>query len=192
MIEHRYFVPIGPSVPDVTGRVVYEVFVSTDGRNHEIGYGKAERPTSGYQIQPFYFHDELAARADGCEFLIEPFQSTRTQHIVEDATFMDMWEPMENAGGPTGDGTFLAVSPEGEVISIPVSSSEHMSDQIKYREGWTITWIAGRNGLRVMSISTPPFRPGMEVEVQVGATEVNGVAIPQEYWERYRDLKRTV
>jgi len=178
MIEYRTFTHLQPETPDLYGqrRPIDKIFM--DGGNHQIIYDDTIA-LEGYEIRPFRIMDQIG-NADGCDFVTAPFKSTRTQHIIGDVGFTDAWE--------AGNGTFLAVNPEGKVVSIP-SAYHSAGEMIRYTKGWTITWIAGENGLKVMSICRPPFQTDMEVEVELGATEVNGVVIPAEYWEQYSALK---
>lgn len=154
--------------------------VSIDGREHPITLLDTIVPNDGYYFRPYAFTDELGKEADGCVFMIYPYETTRTVYVKEDKKFED--------AVIRGNGWFHAVSPEGEVITYGFTQSEK-SRMVEYGKGWVITWIAGADGLDVLNLTTPPFTDSAEVAVEVGSQVSEGKTIPQKYWELLRKLK---
>lgn len=152
--------------------------VSIEGKTHPISFGENFRPNNEYNIAAYSFTDELGKQSDGCVFEIKPRGSTRVMRIVY---------PRLTCQRITikGNGWFLGVNPNLEVITHRLDASSEENPLIELSQGWTDCWIADDDGMEVADVSTPPFKPEMEKQIPL-----DGPSLPPEFWKIYKQLKQ--
>lgn len=135
-------------------------------------------PQPGYEIREFDFTDGLKELASGCELTISPDVGTRTVYHQEDVT--NIIDELK-----AGSGTFLALTPQGEIKKYYVGSYSSKT-AVEYGKGWLVTWIAGPKGARILQIGRPLLQRG--IAVQSDQAEIDGLRIPERYWRERNKL----
>ena len=152
--------------------------VSWDGQSRPIDFVGRFR-SKGYVDKPYVFLDEKRAEANGVLVEMEPLSSTKVLRVIDkNVKFQDI--------AIKGSGTFLAIDPEGKIITIEVG--KHLEDKNPVVEccgGWVFCWIAGEKGLEILDVTEPPFNPEMEKEIKRGSAEDN---LPAKFWQQFDQL----
>lgn len=156
--------------------------VVVDGLAHPIFPGIVEQVKPGYLFMPYSFADEFGRIANGSVFELEPRVATNTYFVTGTVVCQEV--PV------IGKGWFLGQDPSGEVVTNELGYGD-ASVMMEYGQGWLATWIAGQEGMRVLSLTRPPFTSIMETAVNIGETVIRGTPISPEYWQRYQDLVKS-
>lgn len=64
----------------------------------------------------------------------------------------------------SGSGTWIGLSPEGELVSLEFDSNNDYPGLVLYGEGWIGSWIAGPDGLELIELCVPPYQEGNDIE----------------------------
>jgi len=151
--------------------------VKFNGVEHPLSFGERFSPNTEYTIAAYSFTDEKGKESDGCVFEIEPRGSTRVMMITSKELSCQRL-------AIKGDGWFLGVNPEGEVVHYRLDSKKEENPQLELHKGWVDCWIAGDEGMEVADVSTPSFKPDMEREIKLDSSE-----LPLGFWKQYKKLK---
>jgi len=144
---------------------------------HPVSFGEVIEPNAEYKIRTYSFQGEKGTQADGCVFEITPHGSTTVMRVVDESARLQ-------EVAIKGSGWFLGVNPEGQVIIQEARWHEEENPLVEQMNGWVGVWIAGAEGLEVLDVTEPPFKPSMETSVVR-----DDQAIPPDFWEKYDVLK---
>lgn len=144
----------------------------------ETGYG----PNVGVHVDVIAFDDpEVAKSMDAAFIQIEPGKSTPIQHWIGPRIFIESII--------SGSGTWIGVSPEGEIVQVNFDSEDDEPGLIAYGEGWIGSWIAGKDGLEIVEICVPPYEEdGTVLVAEAGDNIISETAIPLTFQALYQTL----
>lgn len=149
-----------------------------DNKFHPIEYDRVSNLTfdgGSFRIHAIKYTDKMGEQADGALFELDPGTAFPIMHMTEPEYRADR---RVIAGG----GTFLAILPSGEIREVPVEAKD-VNSFFEQGEGWTDTWVAGSQGLKILDVSSPAFQISFETEITV-----DDPSLPKEYWDRYHRL----
>lgn len=158
-----------------------EPSVTTNKEKHPISFGEKFKVNNEYEINLYSFTDEKGKDSDGAVFEIEARGSTSVMKIT-DPNFACERIAVK------GNGWFLGVSPEGEVVTYNLDadfSNGKKNPQIGLSSGWVDCFIAGDDGMDVVDVSTPPFDPKMEEKISINSPD-----LPPLFWNIYKQMKQ--
>lgn len=136
----------------------------------------------GVHVDVITFIDlELQKKMDVVYITVEPNKSTPIQGFGGPRIFID--------SVMKGKGTWVGVSPEGEVVTHEFDGSGDEQGLIVYGQGWIGSWIAGDKGLEVVEICVPPYKDDNTISVaEIGDKSVGDMVIPQLFQATYQML----
>lgn len=116
---------------------------------------------------------------DGAVLKFGPRSYARVLRVAEGFEFTDVVV--------RGDGWFLSHGVDGKVAVRRMMAGRTLSPNV-YGNNMVTTYVAGKDGLEIHEISTPPFKPEVtEVEVEEGSPE--GQALNSQFWQVYKFLR---
>lgn len=152
--------------------------VQIDGEWHPVRFAGPEKPPGpGITVEPYVITDELENLADAAKIRVEPGYATPIELFNGDRWIQDFFLK--------GKGKFLAADPNGTVHLIEFNSSS--SDDVKiaeYQKGWTMTWVADKDGdgLEIIEVCSPPWVPEYEI------LDPTDSRLPDEFKDIYRRI----
>lgn len=166
-----------PTMEAKLGIDVVRATVKIDDEVHPVSFGEIIEPNPEYKIRTYSFQGEKGTQADGCVFEITPHGSTTVMRVVDGSVRLQ-------EVAVKGHGWFLGINPEGQTIIQEVGEIRAENPLVEQANGWVGVWIAGLEGLDVLDITEPPFKPSMET-----AVERNDQTVPSAFWDKYDALK---
>lgn len=132
----------------------------------------------GFTIDAYVYRDRKDA--DGAVLKFEPGSYARVLQVAHGWRFEDTVVK--------GSGWFLASDLDGKIKVRRVSAGENLSP-IVYGDGMVTTYIAGKEGLEIHEMSTPPFDPEI-TEIEVLEKSSEGQLLNPKFWQVYNLLRQ--
>jgi hypothetical protein len=116
-------------------------------------------PNEGMVILDFDFTDENRLQVSGCIFDIQVYGRSHFVEILKDVEIHEV---------PSNEGTLIKWDDQGKISIYKISEKigKYCSLTFVHKKGDRYVWFAGKNGLKVINLTRPPYNPTIERDIE--------------------------